>query len=265
MNSSQVPAAQVPDDLSLPAASVPRAGDYGIDAPPVVRNLILGGAAGLLLAATIYGLHGAGLSGPVGMLYCTGLFAGLSWLATGLLMIYGSKVRKLRLRDRLLDELALRGDERVLDVGCGRGLMLIGVARRLTSGRAIGLDRWQTVDQSGNTPQATVRNAAAEGVSDRIELHTGDARQMQFPDAHFDLVVSTWALHNIPDRRGRAQAVREIARVLKPGGRVLLADIQRSREYAAVLRECGLSSVRHRLASFLFVIPTYRVDGVKPG
>ena len=97
----------------MPAANVPRAGDYGIDAPPVVRNLILGGAAGLLLAATIYGLHGAGLSGLVRMLYCTGLFAGLSWLATGLLMIYGSKVRKLRLRDRLLDELALRGDELV--------------------------------------------------------------------------------------------------------------------------------------------------------
>lgn len=59
--------------------------------------------------------------------------------------------------------------------------------------------------------------------------------------------------------------MREIARVLKPGGHVLLADIQRSREYAAVLRECGLSSVRHHLASFLFVIPTYRVDGVQPG
>jgi SAM-dependent methyltransferase len=263
MNRPTAPNALTTSDSPPPGATAVRAGDYGIDAPPIVRNLILGGVAGIALAGALYGLGRASVPGLPRTLYHTGLFAGLSWLATGLHMIYGSKVRKLRLRDRLLDALSLRGDEHVLDVGCGRGLMLIGAARRLTTGRAIGLDLWQSVDQSGNAPQTTTDNAAAEGVADRIELHTGDARRMPFPDGHFDLIVSTWALHNIPDRGGRAQAVREIVRVLKPGGRVLLVDILCSREHAAVLRECGMASVRHRFVSFLFLIPSYRVDAVK--
>jgi hypothetical protein len=109
-------------------------------------------------------LHFTGKSHDPGMfrtLYRTGLYAGLSWIASALIMIYGSRVRKLALRDRLLDELALRGDERMLDVGCGRGLMLLGAAQKLPRGRAFGIDLWQTVDQSGNSPEATQRNAAA--------------------------------------------------------------------------------------------------------
>jgi ubiquinone/menaquinone biosynthesis C-methylase UbiE len=250
------------------AANLPARGDYGVDAPTVVRNLLLGGAAALGLAAAIYFFIDPHPVGLLRTVFRTGLFAGPSWMATGLAMIYGSRVRKLQLRERWLDELvaegALGGGQRVLDVGCGRGLMLLGAARRLPSGRAVGLDLWQMVDQSGNSPDATRRNAAAEGVGERIELHSGDARAMPFADAEFDLVVSSWALHNIPDPAGRAQAVREIARVLKPGGRLLLIDIQRSREYLSVLRASGYTDVRHRLASFLFVIPSYRIDARRP-
>lgn len=237
--------------------------DYGIDAPPVVRNLSVFGVAWLVLAGVLY-IDGESRSpGLFRMLYKTGLYCGPSWIMTALLMVYGSRVRKLALRDRLLDELALRGEETVLDVGCGRGLMLLGAARRLPRGRAVGLDLWQTVDQSGNSPEATRKNAEAEGVLERIELHTGDARAMPFPDQHFDCILSSWALHNIPDAAGRAAAVREIARVLKPGGRVLLVDILHSGEYPPVLREHGLEDVKRRLVSFLFVIPSFRIDGRK--
>ena len=250
------------------AANQPVGGDYGIDAPTVVRNLLLGGAAALGLAAVIYFFVDPHPTGLLRSVFRMGLFAGPSWMVTGLVMLYGSRVRKLQLRDRWLDQLVseqcLRGDERVLDVGCGRGLLLLGVARRLTRGRAVGLDLWQTVDQSGNSPQTTLRNATAEGVAERIELHSGDARKMPFADGEFDLVVSSWALHNIPDREGRARAVREIARVLKPGGRLFIVDIQRSREYVEVLRACGFTDVRHRLASLLFVTPSYRIDARRP-
>jgi SAM-dependent methyltransferase len=252
-----------PDQTQLPVAVKQRA-DYGIDAPPVVRNLLLGGTAGLITAA---GLHALGADQQAGLLRAlarTGLFAGLAWIATALHMIYGSRVRKLRLRDRLLDQLSLRGDESVLDVGCGRGLMLLGAAKRLTQGRAVGIDLWQTADQSGNSEKTTRENAAAEGVSDRIELHTGDARRLPFADASFDVILSTWALHNIPDAQGRARAVREIARVLAPGGRILLVDIQHSRDYVRELRAAGLTDARRRLASFLFVTPSFRVDASKP-
>lgn len=237
--------------------------DYGIDAPPVVRNLIVGGVLGLLIAAGIHVAGGDQQAGLLRSLFRTGLFAGTAWIATALHMIYGSRVRKLRLRDQLLDELKLRGDEVALDVGCGRGLMLLGAAKRLPRGRAMGIDLWQTVDQSGNSLETTQRNAELEGVSDRVMLHTADARNLPFPDATFNLIVSTWALHNIPSREGRAQAVREIVRVLSPGGRLLLVDIQYSRDYVKVLREAGISNARRRLLSFLFAIPSFRVDGTK--
>lgn len=242
----------------------PSRADYGIDAPPVVRNLLLGGLAGLVLAAALSVNGSATVPGLLRTLYRTGLYAGLSWIATALWMVYGSRVRKLRLRDRLLAELVLRGDERLLDVGCGRGLMLLGAARRLPRGRAVGVDLWQSADQSGNSEATTRGNAAAEGVADRIELHTGDAQQLPFPGQHFDVVVATWALHNIPSRNGRAQAVREIARVLKPGGRVLLVDIWNTAEYVRVLRREGWTDVHRRLLSFLFMIPSYRVEARKP-
>lgn len=73
-------------------------------------------------------------------------------------MVWDCKVGKLRSRDRLLDGLALRGDETVLDVGCGRGLLLIGAAKRLTTGTAVGVDIWQTEDLSGNRPEATLES-----------------------------------------------------------------------------------------------------------
>ena len=72
----------------------------------------------------------------------------------------------------LLDQLNLRGDERILDMGCGRGAVLLMAAQHLTTGRAVGVDLWRSADQSGNAPEATQRNAIAEGVGDRVELQT---------------------------------------------------------------------------------------------
>src|SRR5262249_14288427 len=83
--------------------------------------------------------------------------------------------------ERILDGLHLRGDERVLDVGCGRGAVLTAVAARLTpSGRATGVDIWNAMDQSGNAEGVTLRNAALEGVSDRVQVETADMRSLPF-------------------------------------------------------------------------------------
>ncbi len=185
-------------------------------------------------------------------------------LGTAAVMVWGSRVGKLRLRDRLLGGLAWRGDEAVLDVGCGRGLLLIGAAKRIPRGRAVGIDLWQTEDQSGNSPEATGANARAERVSDRIALETGDARRLPFGDATFDAVVSSWALHNIYDREGRRQALIEIVRVLKPGGNAAILDIRHTTEYAEVFCQCGLS-VRRSRPNFTFFIPTFAIHARKPG
>ena len=114
----------------------------------------------------------------------------------------------------------------MLDVGCGLGLFLIGAAKRLSTGRAVGIDKWQQEDLSGNNAAGTLRNAMIEAVADRVEVHTGDARKLPFPDASFDVVLSSMALHNIYNAGERQTAVREIARVLAPGGRVLIVDVR---------------------------------------
>jgi arsenite methyltransferase len=140
--------------------------NYGIDAATVVRNLILGGAAALVLAVVSYLLDWRPLTRMA-----TGLTLGC--LSGAGCMVWGSKVEKLRERDRLLDGLALRGDETVLDVGCGRGLLLIGGAKRLTTGKVVGVDIWQAEDLSGNRPEATLENARLEGVAERVEVKDG--------------------------------------------------------------------------------------------
>ena len=159
--------------------------------------------------------------------------------------LYSTGPGKRAIWAQLLDELDLRGDEQVLDVGCGRGAVLMLAARRLPGGRAVGADVWRRRDQSGNSRAATERNAVAEGVRDRVELVDADARHLPFASASFDLVVSSLAISNIREASGRVQALREAARVLRPGGRLRIADDGADR-YAAVLLEASCTDVAVR-------------------
>jgi ubiquinone/menaquinone biosynthesis C-methylase UbiE len=143
----------------------------------------------------------------------------------------------------LLDQLDLRGDERILDLGCGRGAVQLMAAQHLTTGRAVGVDLWRRADQSGNSAEAARRNAVAEGVADRVELHTGDMTVLPFENDSFDVVVSSLAIHNIPWRAGREKAIDEAVRVLRPGGRLLIADVRATRQYQLRLAKLGMADV----------------------
>ena len=66
---------------------------------------------------------------------------------------------------------------------------------------------------------------------------------MPFPDATFDFVISSLAIHNIKGQKGRAEAIDEAVRVLKPGGRILIADLMWTKTYAALLLEHGMENV----------------------
>ncbi len=189
---------------------------------------------------------------------------GFGHLAAGIFMIWSSKKGKLAMRDRLLDSLDLKGDEKVLDVGCGRGLMVIGAAKRLKSGKATGIDIWNPHDLSGNNAENARQNAKIEGVSDKVRIENGDARHMVYPPNNFDVVVSSLAIHNIPDRRERDLAVREMWRVLKPGGKLLIWDIFNTGDYAEVLRKEGASDVSLSPMSFLWCVPSRSLSATKP-
>lgn len=204
--------------------------DYGIDGPAAVVGFVVAG--GLCLAAAAA-------------------------------MLWSSKIGKLRARDELIGAIPWRGDEQVLDVGCGRGLLLIAAAKRLTSGKAIGVDVWHSRDQAGNQSEATWANARAEGVADRIEIWDGDARQLSFANDSFDVIVSSLVIHNIWGSSERARALREIARVLKPGGYVALLDVAYTDDYARILSQQNLQDVRRSSPRFLFLAPARIVTARK--
>jgi len=231
-------------------ANTPRA-NYGQDAPTVVRNLFVGAALGLLFWGSVaLDLWSGQIVIPLGgdtlriEFGGTGLGLAIMLSFAGCWMIWDSKVGKLRGRDLLLQRLAWTGNEQVLDLGCGRGLLLIGAAKRLTTGKATGIDIWQSEDLSGNRPEATLENARHEGVDARIEIRTADMRELPFADAVFDVVVSRAAIHNLYSVPDRAKAIREVARVLKPGGHALIEDIRHGREYAATFTQNGCADIQ---------------------
>ena len=165
-------------------------------------------------------------------------------LAMGMIMgswFFYVKGGKLHYRDRLLSLINWRGDERVLDVGTGRGLLMIGAAKKLSTGKSIGIDIWRREDLMDNTPKNTLRNVELEGVLDKVEIQNQDARKMSFPDGYFDVILSNLCLHNIPGRAEREKACQEIVRVLKPGGTAILSDdLFHAKEYAGVFKREGL-------------------------
>ena len=229
--------------------------DYGLDAPRIVRSMFSRAAWIIAIALVIYVVNRSEYPGPAARMCGVLALIGLIFLGVGSVMVWSSRVAKLRLRDQLLDSLALRGDERVLDVGCGRGLLAIGAAKRLKNGKVIGIDVWNPFDLSGNTPDAAKANVKLEGVADKVRIENGDAQKLVYPENHYDVVVSSLALHNIPEQAARAQAVREMVRVLKPGGKLAIFDLFRTGEYAEVLRASGAKDVELSKTSFLWCVP----------
>lgn len=229
--------------------------DYGVDAPGVIRNLLLAGLGCItvaLMLSRVPVVHSTLLLFPgflcVAVLLC---------LSGGLMLLY-SKAGKFRHRDRILANVSLTGAESVLDVGTGRGLLLIGAAKRLVTGHATGIDIWNTEDLSNNGLDGLLKNIEIEGVREKATVKSEDVRSMSFPDAAFDVVLSNLCLHNIYNRSGRVQACREIARVLKPGGKAVISDYKHVREYAEELRRDGLD-VRLEAPDWIHTYPPLRV------
>ncbi len=242
---------------AAPPLPPPKA-DYGIDAPKMVRHMFRRGVIVFLLGAAIWFMNRSSAPGPGFWLFCVLAIIGLAFVGTALFMRWSSQVGKLRVRDEILDALPWRGDEKVLDAGCGRGLLLIGAAKRISKpGRATGADIWSTDDLAGNSADAAMANARAEGVADRVKIDTGDLRKLPYGASIFDTVLSSLAIHNLDDD-DREKAVRELWRVLKPGGHLAIFDVSHTGDYLEILKSAGAQVVRESGFSMLWMMPSTR-------
>lgn len=231
-----------------------RHGHYGVDAP-LVPLLTALGALGCIGVAVFADQPGWGTSAVI-LLVVLALF------------LHASLRGKFVVWRHLLTAQPWRGDEQVLDLGCGRGAVLMMIAACVPRGRVTGVDIWSSKDQSGNGMQVAADNALAEGVSDRVELKTADMRELPCADHSFDVVVSNMAIHNIGSARGRDQAIDEAWRVLRPGGVLLIADILKTRQYRRRLLALGAAVDRRGLGWRMWWggpwVPTVLISARKP-
>jgi len=112
----------------------------------------------------------------------------------------------------LIAGLELRGDERILDVGCGDGKVTAEIARAVPRGSVVGVDASQQMIEFANKTFPASKNP-------NLEFHVMDARQIQFV-RKFDLVFSNAALHWVDDHQA---FLRGAASVLRPGGRLVVS------------------------------------------
>lgn len=119
----------------------------------------------------------------------------------------------------------IQGNEYVLDVGCGTGRVAIKVAKLLNTGKVVGIDLFK--GSSGYSPDPAYRNAEIEGVFDKTEFKHGNILKLEFPDNIFDIITSSSVLHDVHGDKNKEEAMKEIFRVLKPGGRFIAFEMFR--------------------------------------
>jgi SAM-dependent methyltransferase len=221
------------------ARTKPIRGDYGVDAPWV--PWLWYGLGALFLALGIVNLfNGFDFWYVVSIIYFLG--GGAAWIVGGTLYLHATYRGKFRVWAEILDRANLNGNEYALDMGCGRGAVTVALALRLPEGHVTGIDLWRNIDQSGNNTAATEANLRLNGVEGLVSLETADMTNLPFQSGTFDIVTASLAIHNIHSAEGRQAAINEAIRVLKPGGKLLIADISKVDEYKKSLEALGVTA-----------------------
>lgn len=155
-----------------------------------------------------------------------------------------------RWRRRTVRSLEVSGPARVLDLATGTADLALMIAAMCPEAHVVGLDPSEKMLAVGH------EKVAAKGLAARVELVAGDAQALPFEDASFDAITMAFGIRNVPDR-GRALA--EMARVLRPGGRVGILELGEPRQGPlAALARFHVHTVVPRLGAWLSRAPEYR-------
>ena len=238
---------------------------YGVDAPIVVSSLALMGPVIMGLGIIVWRLlHSHAPFLGHGLLIYT-LLGGLGCILATALLLWSSGVGKQRVIRHLFDSLDWRGDERVLDLGCGRGALLVQAAHRLPRGNAIGLDLWRKTDQSGNSRTRTLETLQRRAVTGRTQLVTAPMTALPFADAQFDRIFACLSFYNLTSMDERQTALKEMLRVLKPEGAFYLVECSDTQELRDYLEHAGAAHVHTSKRDFRMYPPVKTITGIKPG
>jgi ubiquinone/menaquinone biosynthesis C-methylase UbiE len=172
-------------------------------------------------------------------------------------------------RQHVVELAELRGDEHVLDAGCGSGLMAQRIAAQYPDCTVHG------IDLSPAMIDVARKDAAKRGLA--VDWRIGSITDLPYPDASFDVAITNIMYHHL-DLAEKRQAVAEIARVLKPGGRYVSAEFgPRARNplqrrlakgeytlYASHLAEAGLTITHDELGPFAWGKKVFYRVAVKP-
>ncbi|MBN2900893.1 methyltransferase family protein [Limosilactobacillus mucosae] len=204
----------------------------GIDAPivPILFSVI--GVIGILIAWQS--------QNPYNFIFPAIMFI------LAILFIHTSLDGKYKIIHDVVKSLDIPNDSQVLDLGTGHGAVLLAVAKKLKQpGKAIGIDIWQSADQSGNSQTTTQQNIDRAQVSAVAKVQTADMTKLPFNDHAFDFVFASFAIHNVKPRKQRELAINEALRVLKTDGRLIIIDMEHTREFKRVITQSGWQVTVH--------------------
>jgi len=238
---------------------------YGIDEPNSIIQLLIAGALAIGIGFTVSAYTSSANPGVARLGLVVGPAVGFLILAVASALYWSSKQGKVSEMSKLVSDIPWGGNEVVLDVGCGRGLAMIMAGKHLgDDGVSAGIDLWRGGHLSGNDPSSIWVNASGEGVRERVSPMMADPNNLPLATSSVDVILSALSMHRLIKRKERLVAFKELARVLKQGGRIGILDAGNGSEYSMALREVGMSDVSVRRLRFSSFPPFHVVIARKP-
>lgn len=189
-------------------------GNYGLDAPYVPLMSAVG--------ASVFIVYGLAVPPSLPLM---AVLAVLLLVQAGL-YLHTSRRGKFLVWRRIIEQLELEGDELVLDVGCGLGMVVLTAAPFVPNGELFGIDGFLAREESVDARAMAVQNARDLGVANRVEFVTGPLDKLPFDDGSFDVVLAHMTVQTLRNREERKRLLAEMWRVLAPSGRICLAETQ---------------------------------------